>query len=487
MGTEHIMSRQGMARSRRAVESSYHPPRGILRRRSDPRRGGGRVAGDAAPPIVHEVLSSPGRPLEPSVREPMESRFGHDFSRVRIHTGSQADRSARAVGALAYTVGSDLVFADGGYAPGAPEGRELLAHELTHAVQQRDTAASSPGEVLIGSDHDAAEQEARRHARTVSASLGVPPTSQAGRTLQRKPEAGAENKRLQEYLSFVRSKRDDLAIEGRLDSDDMARAIVADPQIYATLTLRQKAVLVLEMLDGVTGDDDEDAILKILRDVQSQGRLQELLIWVPVQELHSDINWSQHDELEKILGQEDFEVSYEDCTEEDRRKLLKKTSEAQTWVERAIIVLDGMLSNPASTTSRNRAALEGNFHISSPEKDTDSVRKIREGYQKLQAGFTSGVPIECESKCGPGVRGYVYALTPLGLTLGWSDIHICPDFFELDERHQVTALIHEMAHKFLRATGEVYRILHSTAYSRLSTAEAINNADCYGWFARHIR
>jgi Domain of unknown function (DUF4157) len=91
---------------------------------------------DAAPASVDQALASPGRPLESALRQDMEQRFGHDFSRVRVHTDARAAESARAANALAYTVGRDVVFGAGRYAPGTTEGDRLLAHELTHVVQQ---------------------------------------------------------------------------------------------------------------------------------------------------------------------------------------------------------------------------------------------------------------------------------------------------------------------------------------------------------------
>lgn len=91
-----------------------------------------------APPLVHAVLrSSAGRPLDPPTRAFMEQRLGHDFSRVRVHTDSQAAASANAVQARAYTVGRDIVFAAGQHRPETLEGQHLLAHELTHVLQQR--------------------------------------------------------------------------------------------------------------------------------------------------------------------------------------------------------------------------------------------------------------------------------------------------------------------------------------------------------------
>lgn len=94
-----------------------------------------------APPVLHEVLRSPGRPLDPATLAFMEPRFGHDFSQVRVHTDAQAADSARAVNALAYTVGQDLIFGAGHYAPSTNEGSRLLAHELTHTLQQREAPA----------------------------------------------------------------------------------------------------------------------------------------------------------------------------------------------------------------------------------------------------------------------------------------------------------------------------------------------------------
>jgi len=85
---------------------------------------------------VDSVLRSPGRPLDRATRREMESRIGYDFSNVRLHTDSRAADSAKSLSAQAYTVGSNVVFAPGRFAPHATEGRRLLAHELTHVVQQ---------------------------------------------------------------------------------------------------------------------------------------------------------------------------------------------------------------------------------------------------------------------------------------------------------------------------------------------------------------
>jgi len=91
---------------------------------------------DATRSAVEAALQSPARPLDPEARAYMEPRFGHDFSQVRIHADSAAADSATALAARAYTLGADIVFAEGQYRPGNPDGRRLLAHELAHVVQQ---------------------------------------------------------------------------------------------------------------------------------------------------------------------------------------------------------------------------------------------------------------------------------------------------------------------------------------------------------------
>jgi hypothetical protein len=101
------------------------------------------ASGAVAPAVVHEVLASPGEALDASARGFFEPRFGRSFGEVRVHTGARAAESARAVGALAYTVGRDIVFDSGRYAPGTPAGDRLLAHELAHTVQQQGAAGGA--------------------------------------------------------------------------------------------------------------------------------------------------------------------------------------------------------------------------------------------------------------------------------------------------------------------------------------------------------
>jgi len=121
------------------------------------------------PPIVHEVLRSPGQPLDAATRAFMEPRLGHNFSQVRVHTDTRAAESAAAVNALAYTVGRDVVFGAGQYAPATGVGQRILVHELTHVLQQRQASSGMPGGLKVSAANDDAEQEANRSEHMISA------------------------------------------------------------------------------------------------------------------------------------------------------------------------------------------------------------------------------------------------------------------------------------------------------------------------------
>jgi hypothetical protein len=151
-----------------------------------------RGAAREAPAVVHDVLRTPGQPLEPGARAMMESRLGHDFSRVRVHTDAHAAESARSVDALAYTVGRDVVFGARQYSPGTPAGQRLLAHELVHVTQQEQTTSTS-GTLAVGATDSPAERNAAAAAGGASGSRGsMSPrlgnsSGLSGRTLQRQP------------------------------------------------------------------------------------------------------------------------------------------------------------------------------------------------------------------------------------------------------------------------------------------------------------
>ena len=101
---------------------------------------------------VRRVFNTAGAPLETSVRKALDPRFAADFSSVRVHSDTQAARSAADVGARAWTYTNHIAFAPGAYTPHTPDGLQLLAHELTYVAQQR--GASRAPDIAVGSPHD---------------------------------------------------------------------------------------------------------------------------------------------------------------------------------------------------------------------------------------------------------------------------------------------------------------------------------------------
>ncbi|HEX6045677.1 MAG TPA: DUF4157 domain-containing protein [Pyrinomonadaceae bacterium] len=137
------------------------------------RRAAGIETTTEIPPIVHEVLNSPGQPLDTATRAFMQSRFHQDFSQVRVHADAKAVESARAVNAHAFTVGSHIVFDAGQYAPTSTAGKNLLAHELTHVLQQSHglTRSATFG---IGPANDEHERQADAVANAVASMPAKP-------------------------------------------------------------------------------------------------------------------------------------------------------------------------------------------------------------------------------------------------------------------------------------------------------------------------
>lgn len=166
---------------------------------------------DASP--VHGVVSSGGRPLDEPVRTDMETRLGHDFSDVRVHDDAAAHDSASAVNAHAYTVGSHLVFQRDAYDPTSASGRQTLAHELTHVVQQRSgpvDGTAAPGGIKVSDPTDRFEREASETAARV---LSSPTTGMTEGAPVQRQEAEEE-----EELQRTAVQRDEALEEETQDS-----------------------------------------------------------------------------------------------------------------------------------------------------------------------------------------------------------------------------------------------------------------------------
>ena len=137
-------------------------------------RSANPVETSAVPHIVQDVLQSSAQPLDAATRSFMEPRFGHDFSRVRVHVDARAAASARAVSARAYTVGWDVAFGANEYAPATQRGRGLLAHELAHTIQQQGGAGAPPSNDPRGIHESTADAAGREVANGRRVSFDLP-------------------------------------------------------------------------------------------------------------------------------------------------------------------------------------------------------------------------------------------------------------------------------------------------------------------------
>jgi hypothetical protein len=226
------------------------------------------------------------RPTKAGV-PPHQSFPRYDFSRVRVHTDGLAADSARSVNALAFTMGQHIVFGARQYAPDTTAGRELLAHELTHVVQQQN-AVGAPAEVV------------QRKGGSPGGFF-----SNIGRTIKGffGGNAGFDTEALQTYLTGLDDSGD---IEDDFDSDLKARAVVKGWRLGGSpyvLTEQRKALLIRELQKGATTDDDELAILELL---ERSYNFELSYIFgaggVSVKDLNSDFHGAEWDRLKDFYS-----------------------------------------------------------------------------------------------------------------------------------------------------------------------------------------
>lgn len=160
------------------------------------RSGGSQGAGPLDPDIESDIRSAQGggSALDDNVRADMEGHLGADLSGVRVHADSRGDMLSRSVQADAFTTGSDVFFRSGKYSPDSSDGRKLLAHELTHVVQQG--SGQVPDESRVSHPDDPHERE----AAAVADSLGSSPAPSAETTAVSR-EAGEEEPEEEEMVS----------------------------------------------------------------------------------------------------------------------------------------------------------------------------------------------------------------------------------------------------------------------------------------------
>lgn len=290
------------------------------------------------PPSVQQTLTSPGQPLNAAARAFFEPRLGQDFSQVRLHTDAQAVESARAVNALAYTVGQNVAFASGQYAPDTAHGTRLLAHELAHVAQQvsADSTAAQPART-VSDPSDPAEAEADHAAEQImnggrvtisqrpsaaihaltdgeSAGIGIGIGLGAiGAGLGIAWLAGAFDKtefsddELKTYLKMLEKG----SIEGKTESDNKARAVVKrwqDGQAgFTILIVPTRVLLIKEMASGYLSEDDQIGILTLLKE-SIPSELNFILPKIGIDALKTRFDGEYRKQLDAIIENQEIET-----------------------------------------------------------------------------------------------------------------------------------------------------------------------------------
>lgn len=236
-----------------------------------------RFGGKVAPQAALRAAQGTGHPLPQPLRGRMEQGFGRDFSQVRIHDDAQAAQGARSVGADAFALGAHIVFGAGRWQPGSRQGAALLTHELAHVASGGDDRTLRRGVGFF---------------QKIARFFG-------GGTFEL-PE-------LQDYLYRLSGKNpsglpgaDTGSIEGNMDSDNKARAVVRNG-LHKDQPIRVRHLLIEEMLDGVVTEPDEEAIIQILQDALPPDLI-EIVELVGSQRLQDKLDGKEYRDFMALLG-----------------------------------------------------------------------------------------------------------------------------------------------------------------------------------------
>jgi hypothetical protein len=416
------------------------------------------------PPIVHEVLHSPGQPLDPATRAFMEPRFGHDFSQVRVHTNANAAESARAVNALAYTVGRDLVFGAGQYAPITYAGRQLIAHELTHTIQQTRHGASSlrVSQLEIGEASSPAERESDAIADAV-----INDFSLAARRVQQTTRVAGLQRKVSSQLAQIQNLlRERGFFEKNISAVDTHQALLifkamSDEDLRDTVrALETQDKEHIERFLMHIGEDDQ------LHELEALRRIKNARVW------KTETKSGGTTVTTEVVGS---------CSPDQFQKVYQAANTSLGWLAAAVARLDGYIAAPNNAASADvNDALTVHFHSTA----ADVVKHIRERLVRIRADIERApqFSIEChgvwDRECA---NAGAYANAKAGL------IVFCNAFFRNDATWQAEALVHEMAHAQVGGEHITDRAYQSDRLLRyLSTVEALTNAESYGLLVQQL-
>jgi hypothetical protein len=428
-----------------------------------------------APPIVNEVLQCGGAPLPPDVRERLEDRLGHDFGQVRVHTDDRSADSARAVGAVAYTVGDHIVFGSGRYSPVTAAGRGLLAHELVHVIQQRSSQPAVNGSLAVGDPQTPAEAEAEREeVRAADEQMEAEPTFRQGRPHVTRIHVGSTpspstliQRRVSPDMNRIRHRLTYRALDWAITEQEVREVLqflrsLSDADLRDTVAAMDAEGLLDRMYDNIAGSDwnKESATLQRIRLART---------------------WT----IATTSGGTTVTTTVRgSCSPERFQQISRAATQGLTWLDRAAAHIDAYVSAPRNPANGPTAqALILHFKSVDPRV----VQHIRGRIQRIRSDIASAVPfsIECHDRSDPSCRGSAgaYVDNP-------NRVVFCGEYFGssgTSERYRIETLVHEMAHAQvggLHITDRAYE--GERLYRRLTTEQALTNAESYGLLVEQL-
>lgn len=410
----------------------------------------GQPAGrmEQAPASVDRALAGPGRPLEPALRQGMEQRFGYDFSRVRVHAGDAAAQSARDVRAYAYTLGHDIVFGAGQYDPGTQRGRRLIAHELTHVVQQEGAATGGvirrlgPGDESFVIRGLPADREERPNFVFFQLNDATVPAVELHK-IEEFADANGSATRINLY-GYASEEGDELEnadlISDRLESVRSELARFVDASVVITVTPRRAA--------GIRQLD-----YRSFRSV-------EMSIGV------------------SAIGAAASNTRTVDCATGQHDTIDTTRAAAIAQVDGAISQLNAYRSD-TSANPEVQSDLDNNFHSHSTATVSTLLHHLRQVRTDL-SGLSGNTRRRCATpEYNPCAGAIALTRRP--------QVTFCPSYFFAGtaDPQRLTTLIHEMCHYALfDADDRAYNSERVLPF--LSTAEALDNADSIANFVQEL-
>lgn len=420
-----------------------------------------------APPIVREVLSGPGQPLDLQTRAFMEPRFGHDFSRVRVHADGHAAESARAVGALAYTVGHHIVFDAGQHAPATMVGRRLMAHELAHVVQQTRAAAGAlPARLAV----DAAVTPAERDADAIADRVIGPASGHAS------PDRATSGP-LRSTVVVQRRVSPRLAtIRDRLETGWFNSVTDAEAHEVLIILKDLAAHSDVDFRDTVAAMEREGLVARFLSEVGKDDRRTE-------RETLRRVSNARVFTRERRAGGSTVTTTVTgSCSPERFERIASATRRGLDWLNRAIGQTDAFLSAPAAPGNAGvRDALRLHFKSVAPAV----VRHVRGRLHQIRTDIRTAEPftVECHDAwditCRTA-RAYIPGGEPERMVF-------CTRFFSGSDSARSATIVHEAAHT---QVGGVHITDLAYDWERLlrylTTEEALINAESYSLYVEHL-